>query len=67
MVEIKFSDQAIDDIKNIADFIANDSEKYASIQTNRFFERIEILKTHPLSGRIVLPQIAQIYTDCTHR
>ena len=53
MVEIRFSPQVIDDINNIAEFISRDSEKYASLQTARFFERIEILKTNPLSGRIV--------------
>ena len=38
MVEVKFSDQAIDDINNIAGFIANDSEKYSSIQTSLLFD-----------------------------
>ena len=56
MVEVKFTDQSLADIENIAKFIASNSEKYAKIQVQRFFERIEILETNPLSGRIV-PEI----------
>jgi len=53
MVEVNFTDQALTDIENIAKFIARDSEKYAGIQVQRFFERVEILETNPLSGKIV--------------
>lgn len=56
MVKIIWSDQSIDDINNIAEFIAKDSEKYAKIQVKRFFDRAEILKNHPRAGRIV-PEI----------
>lgn len=56
MVEVNFTDQSISDIENIAKFIASNSEKYAKIQVQRFFERIEILETNALSGRIV-PEI----------
>ncbi len=53
MVEIEYTIQAINDINHILEFIQRDSERYAKIQGLRFFERIEILKTHPLSGTIV--------------
>jgi toxin ParE1/3/4 len=53
MAEVSWTDQAIEDINNIAEFIAKDSEKYAGIQIERFFERVEILETNPLIGRIV--------------
>ena len=56
MVEVNFTDQSLADIENIAKFIASNSEKYAKIQVQRFFERIEILETTPLLGRIV-PEI----------
>jgi toxin ParE1/3/4 len=56
MVEVKFTDQSLTDIDNIAKFIASNSEKYAKIQVQRFLERIEILETNPLLGRIV-PEI----------
>ncbi|HXB40430.1 MAG TPA: type II toxin-antitoxin system RelE/ParE family toxin [Bacteroidia bacterium] len=53
MVEVNWANQAIEDINNIARFIAKDSEKYAIIQTNRFFERAKILESLPLSGKVV--------------
>ena len=56
MVEIRWTKQALEDIDNIAEFIAKDSVKYAKIQVYRFFERTEILKLQPRSGRIV-PEI----------
>ncbi len=56
MVEIRWTPQAIEDINNIAEYIAKDSIKYAKIQTERFFEATEILSTKPSVGRIV-PEI----------
>jgi toxin ParE1/3/4 len=37
MVEVKWTEQALADIQSIAEFIAKDSENYASIQVSRFF------------------------------
>ncbi len=56
MAEINFTDQALADIENIAIFISKNSEKYAKIQVQRFFKRVEVLEEKPLSGRIV-PEI----------
>jgi toxin ParE1/3/4 len=55
-VEIKWTTQSLEDLANIASFIGKDSEKYALIQTERFFEKVKILRTHPEFGRIV-PEI----------
>ena len=52
-VEIKWTTQAIVDIDNIANFIAKDSDQYARLQTERFFENTKILLTHPKFGRVV--------------
>jgi len=52
MVKLIWTDQAIDDLGNIGDFIAQDSEKYAKITVKKLFERTNILKQFPLSGRI---------------
>jgi len=52
-VEIKWTIHALDDVENIAEFIALDSEHFASIQIEKFFLRTEILEEYPLSGRIV--------------
>jgi addiction module RelE/StbE family toxin len=56
MVRINWTDQSLDDIENIAKFIAKDSQKYARIQVQRFFDNVETLRTLPESGRIV-PEI----------
>jgi len=53
MVIIKWTEQSIVDIQNIAEFISKDSPKYARIQVNDFFNRAKILEAFPNSGRIV--------------
>ncbi len=53
MVEVNWTLLALEDIENIAAFIAHDSEQYATIQVSRFFDRVKILEQYPLSGRIV--------------
>jgi addiction module RelE/StbE family toxin len=53
VAEIRWTDQALFDIENIAEFIAKDSEVYARIQVERFFEEVEILESFPFSGRVV--------------
>ena len=53
MVKVNWTLQSVSDIENIANFIAQDSERYAQIQVYRFFEATEILETNPQVGRIV--------------
>lgn len=53
MVEIRWTDQSLEDINNIAEFIAKDSERYAKIQVQRFFDKTELLIYHPTTGRVV--------------
>lgn len=53
MVKIRWNEEAITDIDEIAGFIAEDSVVYAEIQVERFFERVGILKSTPRAGRIV--------------
>lgn len=53
MAAINWTDQALKDIDNIAEFISKDSLKYAKIQTKIFFERVESLFTQPELGRVV--------------
>lgn len=52
-VEINWTPPALHDVESIAEYIARDSEHFAKIQTTRFFERVEILRDFPLSGRVV--------------
>lgn len=53
MVRLNWTDQSIDDLINIGEFIAKDSPKYSVIQVKRIRERAKILRDQPLVGRIV--------------
>jgi len=53
MVQIKWTFQAKEDLKSIADFIKLDSEKYARLQISRIRSRTQVLKSHHNSGRMV--------------
>lgn len=56
MVQINWTAQSLDDIANIAEFIAKDSQKYAVIQVDRFFDSVKILNKQPVLGKPV-PEI----------
>jgi addiction module RelE/StbE family toxin len=53
MVRLIWTDQAIDDLGDIGDYIAETSENYAKLTVQKLYDRAQILKTFPLSGRIV--------------
>jgi len=53
MAGINWSDQALDDLDAICDFIARDAPHYAQVFANRVFESVERLEMFPQSGRIV--------------
>ena len=53
MVKVIWTDQSIEDINNIAEFIAKDSFKYAQIQVNTFFDLALLLEKSPRMGRRV--------------
>jgi addiction module RelE/StbE family toxin len=53
MVEIRWTDFAIENLINIGDYIEQDSAKYAEIVVNKIFDATEILEQHPFAGRIV--------------
>ena len=53
MVEINWTDQANGDIDNIVEFLAIQSEKYAKIQIQRIFEKVDLLASMPKLGRVV--------------
>jgi len=53
MVEVIWTIQSIEDIENIAEYIAKDSERYAQVQVQDFFEATKALEEFPKSGRIV--------------
>ena len=53
MVEVRWTDQALQDIDAIAEFISRDSERFAEIQVQRFFDTEPMIQNQPLAGRIV--------------
>jgi toxin ParE1/3/4 len=53
MVKLIWTDHALEDLQNIADYIAEFSERYARLTVNSLFERAEVLKQFPKTGRIV--------------
>lgn len=53
MVQINWTIQAKDDLKNIADYISKDSVKYAKIHVLKIRKLTEVLKTHKQIGKVV--------------
>ncbi|MDZ7605742.1 MAG: type II toxin-antitoxin system RelE/ParE family toxin [Cyclobacteriaceae bacterium] len=53
MVKLIWTDQAINDLGDIGDYIAENSEKYAKLTVKKLFEKPVVLKTYPQTGRIV--------------
>ena len=56
MVRINWTELSVDDLKEIYDYIAEDSVRYAEITVNKIYNRAQILRNHPKSGKIV-PEI----------
>lgn len=50
MAEVIWTEQALDDLKAIHDFLARDTEAYAELITEELFERAEALAEAPQSG-----------------
>ena len=53
MVKVVWTDSAIEDLNDIGNYIARDSERYAEITVNRLFDFVDILEQHPKSGKKV--------------
>jgi addiction module RelE/StbE family toxin len=53
MVEVNWTTQSLEDIDNIAEYIAKDSRRYAEIQVEEFFNSAKSLEEFPKSGREV--------------
>jgi len=52
-VRVSWSRLALDDVDDIAQFIARDSVNYAKAMVRRFYEAVELLIDFPKGGRIV--------------
>ncbi len=53
MVEVIWTDNALEDINEIGDYIANDSIRYAEKTVEDLFFSTEILESHPKAGSVV--------------
>ncbi len=53
MVKIIWTERSLADLEDIAEFIAKDSFKYASLIIDKIINRTLILESQPLLGRIV--------------
>jgi toxin ParE1/3/4 len=53
MVKLIWTDQAIADLGDIGDYVAENSELYARLTIKKIYERTDILKSFPKTGRIV--------------
>lgn len=53
MVKVIWTDAAIQDLNDIGDYIAKDSERYAEITIQRLFESVDILENNPKVGKMV--------------
>jgi plasmid stabilization system protein ParE len=58
MAEIIWTDQALEDIESIAEYISRDSFHYAQLAVRKIFGTVKRLSLFPESGRIV-PEIEQ--------
>ncbi|MFQ5639358.1 MAG: type II toxin-antitoxin system RelE/ParE family toxin [bacterium] len=53
MARITWTDQALEDLDAICEFIARDAPRYAQVFADRIFESVERLESFPKSGRMV--------------
>ena len=53
MVQINWTDEAIEDLKEIYEFISIDSRFYAKRQVQTLKRRTKILKNHPKAGKVL--------------
>jgi len=50
---VRWTDQAVDDLKAIREFIERDSPRYGRLVAERLFDATQRLEVFPLSGRVV--------------
>jgi addiction module RelE/StbE family toxin len=53
MVKIVWTELSIEDLKEIFDFISEDSLRYATITVNKIYNRAQVISDNPYIGRIV--------------
>jgi toxin ParE1/3/4 len=58
VTELRWTDQAVDDLRSIREFIERDSPRYGRLVAERLFEATLRLEAFPYSGRIV-PEVGR--------
>ncbi|MEQ8471285.1 MAG: type II toxin-antitoxin system RelE/ParE family toxin [Marinoscillum sp.] len=58
MAQIIWSNQALSDLLDIAEYIAKDSHKYAQRTVTKLYNKVSVLESNPQIGRIV-PELNQ--------
>lgn len=53
MAKVKWTNIALDDLRAIYDYVAQDSAKYADRLMDRIIERVAVLEQHPKIGKRV--------------
>jgi toxin ParE1/3/4 len=53
MVKIVWTELSISDLREILDYIADDSIRYASITVNKIYQRVQQIIENPSIGRMV--------------
>jgi len=53
MVKVIWTDSALQDLDDIGDYIAKDSERYAEVTVERLFNSVDILEKYPKAGKMV--------------
>jgi len=53
MVKIVWTELSLTDLKEIYDYISQNSQRYAQITTNKIYQRVQYTKENPKIGRMV--------------
>ena len=53
MAKVKWTNVALDDLRAIYDYVAQDSSKYADRLMDKIIERVDVLEQYPRIGRKV--------------
>lgn len=65
MVKIVWTELSISDLKDIFDYIADDSIRYASITANKIYQSVHPIIENPFIGRMV-PEFSKNHGNYTY-
>ncbi|MEK7719587.1 MAG: type II toxin-antitoxin system RelE/ParE family toxin [Bacteroidota bacterium] len=53
MVKITWTEVSLDDLKEIFDYISEDSIRYANLTVDKIYQGVQLISVNPYTGRIV--------------